>query len=93
MEFAFGPRVYTMFIYLSDVESGGSTAFPSLGIAVEPKKGKALLWPSVLDKDTMKMDIRTMHEAQPVRVGVKHAANAWLHQRDFRTPHSKGCAP
>ena len=43
---ACGPRILTFFLYLSDVEEGGETAFPSLGIAVKPKKGKALLWVS-----------------------------------------------
>ena len=29
-----GPRILTFFLYLSDVEEGGETAFPSLGIKV-----------------------------------------------------------
>lgn len=48
---ACGPRILTFFLYLSDVEEGGETAFPNLNIAVKPKKGKALLWPSVLNND------------------------------------------
>ena len=38
------------------------------------------------------MDIRTNHEAKPVLKGEKMAANFWVHQYDFKTPHSKGCA-
>ena len=34
-----GPRVYTMFLYLSDVEEGGGTKF-DLGFTITPKKGK-----------------------------------------------------
>ena len=66
---ACGPRILTFFLYLSDVEEGGETAFPSLGISVKPKKGKALLWPSVLDSDPEKREPWTNHEARPVIKG------------------------
>jgi len=45
---ACGPRILTFFLYLSDVEEGGETNFPALGISVKPKRGRALLWPSTL---------------------------------------------
>ena len=48
---------------------GGETNFPDLGIAVTPKKGRALLWPSTLDSDPTRIDIRTMHEVRTVRTG------------------------
>ena len=88
---ACGPRILTFFLYLSDVEEGGETAFPSLGISVTPKKGRALLWPSTLDDKPSKIDGRTIHEARPVHKGVKLAANAWIHLYDFRTPNLWGC--
>ena len=49
-----------------DVEEGGETAFPSLNIAVRPKKGRALLWPSTLDAAPEEIDDRTRHEARAV---------------------------
>jgi prolyl 4-hydroxylase len=70
---ACGPRILTFFLYLSDVEEGGETSFPSLKLSVTPKKGKALLWPSTLDEDQEKKDSRTNHEAKPVISGVKYA--------------------
>ena len=88
---ACGPRILTFFLYLSDVEEGGETAFPSLGIAVTPKRGRALLWPSTLDEAPNKIDERTYHEARTVKKGVKFAANAWIHLYDFRTPNLWGC--
>ena len=66
-------------MYLSDVEAGGGTDFPQLGITVNPKKGRALLWPSVFDSEPMKSDNRMKHQALPVEAGTKFAANGWIH--------------
>lgn len=86
-----GPRILTFFLYLSDVEEGGETAFPDLGIAVKPKKGQALLWPSTKDDQPAEVDHRTRHEARPVIKGRKFAANSWIHLHDFMTPNLWGC--
>ena len=89
---ACGPRVYTMFLYLSDVEEGGGTDFPRLNITVQPKKGRALLWPSVLSDHVTRQDARTHHQALPVGPGgLKYAANAWIHLYDFRKANPWGC--
>jgi len=74
-----GPRIFTFYLYLSDVESGGGTNFPDLGITVEPKKGRALLWPSIMNAEPMIQDGRTRHQALPVEKGLKFGANAWVH--------------
>merc|ERR1712107_467110 len=37
-----GVRILTVFLYLNDVEEGGGTNFPKLGLTVQPKRGKAL---------------------------------------------------
>ena len=88
---ACGPRILTFFLYLSDVEEGGETSFPSLGISVKPKKGRALLWPSTLDADPEAQDMRTFHEAKPVINGIKYAANSWIHLYDYAKPNLWGC--
>jgi len=88
---ACGPRILTFFLYLSDVEEGGETAFPTLGIRVKPKKGRALLWPSTLNSDPEAQDVRTMHEALPVIRGKKYAANSWIHLYDYMKPNLWGC--
>lgn len=88
---ACGPRILTFFLYLSDVEEGGETAFPHLGIAVKPAKGKALLWPSTQDSNLEMQDHRTTHEAKPVIRGKKFAANTWIHLYNFVTPNLWGC--
>jgi 2OG-Fe(II) oxygenase superfamily len=58
---------------------------------VQPKRGRALIWPSVKDENPSVKDPRTDHQALPVKKGVKYGANAWIHLRDFKTPHSKNC--
>lgn len=86
-----GVRILTLFLYLNDVEDGGGTNFPYLDITVQPKRGRALLWPSVLDEDPNRKDSRTEHQALPVKKGIKYGANAWLHQRDFKDAYRRGC--
>ncbi len=39
-----GPRFCTFMIYLSDVEAGGRTVFPTVELSVEPEAGSALFW-------------------------------------------------
>mmetsp|Transcript_17716 Transcript_17716/g.35351 ORF Transcript_17716/g.35351 Transcript_17716/m.35351 type:complete len:539 (-) Transcript_17716:504-2120(-) len=90
-DFVPGPRMITLFLYLNDVEEGGATRFTEIskGISVDihPKKGTALIWPNVLDRNPLEMDRRTFHEALPVIKGVKYGANAWLHMRDFKNDY------
>mmetsp|Transcript_39595 Transcript_39595/g.58796 ORF Transcript_39595/g.58796 Transcript_39595/m.58796 type:complete len:100 (-) Transcript_39595:1017-1316(-) len=87
-----GARILTVFLYLNDVEAGGGTEFPYLHkLTVMPKKGKALIWPSVLNEDPNKKDGRTMHQALRVEAGIKYGANAWLHQGDFKDAFARGC--
>jgi prolyl 4-hydroxylase len=73
-----GPRILTVFLYLNDVEAGGGTHFTDLDITVMPKRGRALIWPSVFDNDPRLKDARTHHEALPVEKGIKYGANAWV---------------
>ena len=86
-----GHRILTFFLYLNDVEEGGETAFTDLGIAVKPKKGRALIWPSVLNDDPESSDYRTYHEARAVIKGTKYAANHWIHQYNYRNANVWGC--
>ena len=78
-------------MYLSDVEAGGGTDFPDLGITIQPKLGRALLWPSVRNEAPLEKDRRMQHQALPVEKGVKFAANAWIHMHDYVTPQESGC--
>jgi prolyl 4-hydroxylase len=88
-----GVRILTFFLYLNDMEEkdGGGTHFPKLNLTVTPKKGRAVLWPSVLNDNPNNKDMRTDHQAMPVLSGVKYGVNGWIHQRDYKTPKKRGC--
>lgn len=40
-----GLRLATLLFYLNDVESGGETSFPMQGIKVQPRRGRAIMFP------------------------------------------------
>jgi len=88
-----GVRVYTFFVYLSDVEAGGGTRFVDLDLTVTPKLGRAILWPSVRAHDLLSGERKTHHEALPVEKGVKYSANLWIHLYDFKSPSRAGSCP
>jgi hypothetical protein len=78
-----GQRVVTGLIYLSEVESGGETAFPLLQVEVTPRKGQLLLFNNVV-ADLTKPDRRSLHGGKPVLRGEKWACNVWFHARPMR---------
>lgn len=45
-------------------------------LTVAPKRGSALIWPSVLNDDPYTRDFLTDHQALPGENGVKYSANA-----------------
>lgn len=49
------------------------------------------MWPNVDLDNIYRQHPKTMHAAEELVEGhTKWAANAWIHMRDFRTPHAKG---
>eukprot|EP00747_Dinoflagellata_sp_TGD_P178517 gnl/TRDRNA2_/TRDRNA2_27529_c0_seq1.p1 gnl/TRDRNA2_/TRDRNA2_27529_c0~~gnl/TRDRNA2_/TRDRNA2_27529_c0_seq1.p1 ORF type:complete len:402 (+),score=70.51 gnl/TRDRNA2_/TRDRNA2_27529_c0_seq1:119-1207(+) len=86
-----GPRLYTIFVYLSEAEEGGGTRFTSLDISVPNKRGSAVLFANTKDSDPMKIDHRTTHEAIKVVRGAKRGANFWVHQYNWRDYFWQGC--
>ena len=88
-----GQRVGTVLMYLTDVEKGGETTFPSAQegerapsdasacargkVAVAPKAGDALYFRSL--NHNLSLDVLSAHAGCPVELGVKYSATKWMH--------------
>ncbi|XP_054165484.1 prolyl 4-hydroxylase subunit alpha-1-like [Oppia nitens] len=81
-----GNRIATWLNYMSNVEAGGATVFPHLGITLWPKKSTAAFWYNLHKSGDG--DLLTRHAACPVLVGSKWVSNKWIHERgqEFRKP-------
>lgn len=71
-----GQRTYTFFIYLNDVEEGGETEFPELGISMKPHRGRALVWNNLTEQGVPNPN--TIHRAKPVLSGHKCVITKWF---------------
>ncbi|CAG7836314.1 unnamed protein product [Allacma fusca] len=80
-----GDRIATFMFYLTDVEKGGSTAFPMAGVAARPVKGSAVFWNNLFSSGNP--DERTWHGACPVIMGEKWVANKWIRYFDQMQTH------
>lgn len=75
-------RLVTVFVYLNDVEAGGDTAFPALGISVQPERGKAVKFLNCHPDGSPNPD--TLHAGLPVIRGEKWLATIWFWDRPYR---------
>ncbi|CAH2076577.1 unnamed protein product [Thlaspi arvense] len=82
-------RIATFLMYLSDVEEGGETVFPSAkgniskgGLSVSPKKRDALLFWSMRPDGSQ--DPCSKHGGSPVLKGNKWASTKWLHFQEHK---------
>ncbi|XP_051721219.1 prolyl 4-hydroxylase subunit alpha-2-like [Ctenopharyngodon idella] len=81
-------RTATFLIYMSDVETGGATVFPEVGVALKPKKGSAVFWYNLLKNG--ELDWESQHAGCPVLMDNKWVATKWIHEfgQEFRRPCS-----
>ncbi len=87
-----GPRVLTIYTFLSEVEAGGHFRFPALNLSIAPRAGRAILWAHLLDADVVTPDERTAHEGSPVAAGLKYGVNLHAHRGNLRARVLAGCA-
>ncbi|MGH8312286.1 MAG: 2OG-Fe(II) oxygenase [Gammaproteobacteria bacterium] len=76
-----GQRVATVFVYLNDVQAGGETNFPRLGVRVQPAKGKAVAFQNCDAHGQPNPDM--LHAGMPVMHGEKWLATLWFRERPF----------
>jgi cation transport regulator ChaC len=85
-----GYRIATFLLYLNDVE-GGETYFKKTGLAVNPKKGDALLFYSL---DLMgKLDPDALHASKKIKKGEKWIATKFLRQKKYVDEHYHSTYP
>lgn len=74
-----GARLRTALVYLNDVEEGGGTQMTKLGITVEAKKGRLLVFDNVYE-GTHNKHLLSEHAGMPVIKGEKYAFNLWFRE-------------
>lgn len=68
-------RLATILIYLNNVEVGGATVFPMIGLTVQPVERSAVVWFNIQRNGLL--DAKTMHSGCPVLLGSKWIATFW----------------
>ncbi len=74
-----GQRCWTAMAYLCDVEEGGETQFPRLGVTIPPRMGTLLIWNNLYADGSPNGD--TLHAALPVTKGAKYIVTRWYRER------------
>lgn len=79
-----GQRFATVVMYLNDVEAGGATTFPQIGLDVLPRKGNAVFFSYATAAG--ELDPLTLHGGSPIHAGEKWIATKWLRFEDYTGP-------
>lgn len=75
-------RISTLIIYLNDVEEGGETTLPRLGITMKPVKGSAIYFEYFYNNQ--ELNELTLHSGEPVIRGEKWVATQWMRKQRIR---------
>jgi len=74
-----GQRMVTALAYLNDVEDGGATDFPDIGVSIKPNKGDVVVFHNCKDGSS-DINPNSLHGGSPVISGEKWAVNLWFRQ-------------
>jgi hypothetical protein len=77
-----GQRHSTVCVYLNDVQEGGDTIFPDVGVTVRPKRGRAVMFRNLHADGSA--DSHSLHAGLPVIAGDKWLASCWIRVRPLR---------
>ena len=75
-------RISTLILYLNEVEEGGETTFPKLGISLKPVKGSAVYFEYFYNNPAI--NELTLHSGRPVIRGEKWVATQWMRKQRIR---------
>ena len=75
-------RISTLVMYLNEVEQGGETTFPNLGLNVTPTKGCAIYFEYFYNNE--RLNELTLHSSTPVIRGEKWVATQWMRKQRIR---------
>ena len=75
-------RISTLVMYLNEVEQGGETTFPNLGLTVMPTKGCAVYFEYFYNNE--RLNELTLHSSTPVIRGEKWVATQWMRKQRIR---------
>ena len=75
-------RISTLVMYLNEVEQGGDTTFPNLGLTVTPTKGSAVYFEYFYNDQ--RLNELTLHSSAPVIRGEKWVATQWMRKQQIR---------
>ena len=77
-----GNRCRTVCVYLNPVEAGGDTEFPAIGLRIEPRPGRALIFDNLRADGSLEPD--SLHAGTPVVAGEKWLSTLWIRQARYR---------
>lgn len=79
-----GQRSWTAMAFLNEVEEGGATEFPTLGLRITPQTGALLAWNNMNPDGTP--NPRTLHAGAKVVLGTKYVITKWYRGRPWGEP-------
>jgi|GEM_PF-355788 len=76
----YGNRPWTAMMYLNDVEEGGATGFPEIGLSVKPEAGKLIIWENICNQSILP---ESSHAGEPVIKGEKFILTKWFREKEW----------